>query len=261
MLKYGKVGLWSGIAFLSIGLGMPAQTAEKLPTYDVATVRPSTAANDNSSIWTQDATFRTENVPLRDLLQQAFGVPRNVIFGLPGWAESARFDINAKILDPDMGILKKLKAEQRRAMLLALYEERFGLRWHFETRVMTTYELVLAREGSKLEAAAGTGDHDSMSMNNSDLTAKGVPVSSLTQVLAAETERPVVDKTGLAGKYDFRLKWTREAGAGSADAGKDADAPPALFTALQEQLGLKLQTGKDPVEVVVIDRIEAPSAN
>ena len=249
------------VFLLCLDMGMPAQTATKLPTYDVATIRPSTSSSDNSSIWTHDATLKTENVPLKELVRNALGVPRNLVFGLPSWAESARFDINAKVVDPDMKQLGKLTPEQRRAMLLALYVDRFGLKWHFETRVMPRYALVVGKEGPKLQPAMGKDDNESTSMNNTDLTAKGIRLSALTDILTVEVERPVVDKTGIAGKVDLQLKWTREAGPAPADAGKDADAPPPLFTALQEQLGLKLQAGKDPVQVVVIDRIEEPSAN
>ena len=242
-------------------LGTRAQTAEKLPTYDVATIRPSTSDSGNSSVWTHDASLTVEHVSLKALIQHAVGIPQNMIFGLPGWAESARFDINAKVIDPDMAQLGKLTPARRRAMLLALFEDRFGLKWHHETRVEPTYDLVVGKDRSRLVPTAEKGDNDSTNMNNTDLTAKDVRISALTDILTVEVGRPVVDKTGLAGRYDFHLKWTRETGPDAAEAGKDTDAPPPLFTALQEQLGLKLQAGKDPVQVVVIDRIEAPSAN
>lgn len=235
--------------------------ADKLPTYDVSTIRPNTSGSDNVSVNTRPATLQAENVPVKDLLRQAFGVPRDLIFGIPAWAENARFDVNAKIVDPDLPSLKKLTPEQRRTMLQALYEDRFSLKWHYETRVMPTFELLLTRDGPKFKPFAGREGNNRVSMNNTDLTATAVPLSALTDILSAEVERPVVDKTGLTGKYDFHLKWTREQVAASADAGKDTDAAPPLFTALQEQLGLKLQPGKDPVQVLVIDQLKPPTEN
>lgn len=238
-----------------------SQPPEKLPTYDVSTIRPNTSGSDNVSVSTRPATLQAENVPLKDLLRQAFGVPRNLIFGLPAWAESARFDVNAKVVDPDLARLKKLTPEQRRAMLQALYQDRLSLKWHYETRVMPTYDLLLTRDGPKFKAFAGKEGNSGTSMNNTDLTATAVPLSALTDILSIEAERPVVDKTGLTGKYDFHLKWTREEAAASTDAGKDTNAPPPLFTALQEQLGLRLQPGKDPVQVLVIDQLKPPTEN
>lgn len=248
-------------AFAQVSGGPGETAADKSPTYDVSTIRPNVSGSENSGVDRSPSTLRAENVPMQELLRTAFGVPKNLVFGLPAWATSGRFDVNAKIVDPDLPKLRKLTPEQRRAMLRALYEERLGLKWHFETRVMPSYDLVLAKDGPKFKAAAGSGSDESTSINNSDLTAKGIRLSALTDILAVEVERPVVDKTGLAGKFDLHLKWTRDTGATSADAGKDADAPPPLFTALQEQLGLKLEAGKDPVQVVMIDHIEEPSAN
>ncbi len=255
------------LALLAVAPCLAAQTAAvapptagvKVPSYDVATIKPTSPGSDNVSISTRDATFQTQNVPIKDLLQRACHVRKQLIFGLPSWAEGARYDINAKIVDPDMAQLKKLTPEQRRGMILRLLEDRFGLRWHYETRVMSDYDLVVAKDGPRLKPATGDGKNTGTSMNNTDLTATDVPLSQLTDILSSELERPVVDKTGLAGHYDFHLKWSREEANPSSDKGADTDAPPPMFTAIQEQLGLKLQTGKDPVQVVVIDEIKPPS--
>jgi uncharacterized protein (TIGR03435 family) len=237
----------------------PAPT-DKLPTYDVATVKPNKTGSGHSHIWEQDNTYRTENVSLKVLLRGAFGVQQDQITGLPPWADSARFDISAKVLEPDLKRLEKLTGAQRRAMLQALYTERFGLKWHYETRVLPGYELVIAKGGQKLTAASKE-EHTGVSVHNTALEATGVPVSRLADVLSDAIQRPVVDKTGLTGNFNYTLKWSPD-DVGSTDRGaKDADAPPVLFTALQEQLGLRLQSGKEPVQVVVIDQVQEPTEN
>lgn len=237
----------------------PADAGMKVPSYDVATIKPSTSVNDNSGITTRDSTLQTQNVPLKDLLQFACHVRKQLIFGLPSWAEAARYDINAKIVDPNMAQLSKLTPEQRRGMILRLLEDRFSLKWHYETRVMSDYDLVIAKDGPRLKPATGDGKNSGTSMNNTDLTATDTPLSQLSDILSSELERPVVDKTGLGGRYDFHLKWSRVEANPSSDKGADTDVPPPVFTAIQEQLGLKLQPGKDPVQVVVVDEIKPPS--
>lgn len=240
-----------------------AQTAAapaKLPSYDVSTVRPNTAGGGHVSISTNNDIFHAENVSFKDLLQDAFGIQRNLIFGIPAWAESARYDINAKVLDAEPHQLYLLTPEQRRDMYLGLYESRFGLKWHYETRIMPDYELVVAKDGPKFKPAAPNKGSDGVSQHNTDLTMTNMPMLGLVQNLSREVERPVVDKTGLTGKYDLHLKWSRQDSAAASDAG-NPDAPPPIFTALQEQLGLKLQPGKDPVQVVVIDSLTPPTAN
>lgn len=259
-LVLGLLSSFASVGAQSAG-GKTDATPPTIPTYDVATIKPNTKGGFHSSVWTENASLRTENVLLRDLLQTAFGVRRSQIIGLPPWTESIRYDINAKIVEPDMAALKKLSVDQRRAMLRAFYEERFGLKWHYETKVMSAYELVVGKDGPKFKPAAGGADDSDTSMNNTDLTATNISMSSFTDILSQEVERPVVDRTGLAGKFDLKLKWTRESNAGKEQTGEDADAPPPLFTALQEQLGLKLQPGKDPVQTLVIDGLTQPAEN
>ncbi len=239
----------------------PAGASTRLPSYDVATVKPNTSGSGNTSVWTHDVTLQAENVRVRDLLVEAFGVRRNLIFGLPAWAETARFDINAKIVDPDPAQLKKLTLDQRRAMLRSLLEDRFGLQWHFATREMPTYDLVVAKGGPKLKQSVGNSDHTGTHMNNTDLTVTNEPLSGLADLLSDQLERPVVDHTGLTAKFDFHLRWTREEDASHGEAGKDTDDAPPLFNALQDQLGLKLQPGKDPVQTLVVDRLAPPTAD
>ncbi len=236
-------------------------TTSALPSYDVATIRPNTSDSGDTSVNTRSTTLQAINVPLRDLLQNAFGVRRSMIFGLPGWAESAHYDINAKVLNGDPAQMKDLSPEERRMMVRTLCEDRFALKWHYDTRVLPDYELVLAKGGAKFKQSASGGQHSGSSMQNEDLTVTAEPMSNLTEILSEVLKRPVVDQTGLSGNYDFHVKWSPDQAAGSADAGQSSDASPPLFTALQEQLGLKLQAGKDPIQVLVIDSIATPTEN
>lgn len=239
----------------------PPSTSSGPPSYDVATIRPNTTASGNTSVNTRRTTLQATNVTLRDLLQDAFSVRRSMIFGLPGWAENTRYDINAKVLDADPAQLKDLTPEQRRHMVRTLFEDRFNLKWHYETRILQDYELVLMKGGPKFQQSAPGSQHSGSSMHNYDLTVTSQPLSTLTDILSQVLNRPVVDQTGLTGNYDFHIKWTPDQVAASADAGQGSDAPPPLFTALQEQLGLKLQAGKDPIQVLIVDSISMPTAN
>ena len=224
----------------------PSAKPAMLPSYDVATIRPNTTGSGDTSVNTRRTTLQATNVSLRDLLQNAFGVRRSMIFGLPGWAEGTHYDINAKVLDADPAQLKDLTPEQRRTMVRTLCEDRFALKWHYEIRVLPDYELVLAKGGAKFQQSASGSQHSGSSMQNYDLTVTAVPLSNFTDILSQVLNRPVVDQTGLSGNYDFHIKWTPDQAASTTDTGQGTDAPPPLFTALQEQLGLKLQTGKDP---------------
>jgi uncharacterized protein (TIGR03435 family) len=151
-------------------------------------------------------------------------------------------------------------------MLQSILTERFGLKYHREKKVLPIYELVVAKDGAKFapskykqgsddKAPNGMGA-GSMSINNTRLESIAVPMSSLVAMLSGQLQRVVVDKTGLTGDYDFALKWSPSDGAPAGE-----DAPPEIFTALQEQLGLKLVAGKAEIEVFVVDQITQPTEN
>lgn len=229
------------------------------------------------SIRYTDAGFVATNVQLTILLNNAYNIRPDLMSGLPGWANSTRFDITAKVSDPDVTALKNLTREQREAMLLALLTDRFKLKAHIETKTLPVYDLVIAKGGSKLkentaladQSTPGTGPHNmkpgTMVMSDTKLTGFATPTSALASTLAYQVGRNIIDKTGLTGRYDFTLNWSPEnrapvVGGNLADKGSDTDAPD-LFTALQEQLGLRLESSKGPVDTLVIDHVEFPTAN
>jgi uncharacterized protein (TIGR03435 family) len=248
----------------------PSQTvpAGVLPVYDIASIHENKTGTDNVRISTRDATFTATNVALGNLVSMAYDIRLDIISGLPGWAQSTRFDISAKVSEPDIDALKKLSREQRHAMLVALLANRFHLKAHVETKTLPVYDLVVAKGGSKLAENTIPLDQTgplglkpgSMMISEAEMTAVAVPISNLAQNLAFRVERNVIDKTGLTGKYNFTLKWRPDELEGKADATTDSNAPD-LFTALQEQLGLRLEPSKGPVDTLVIDHVEMPSEN
>ncbi|MGD1064609.1 MAG: TIGR03435 family protein [Terracidiphilus sp.] len=240
--------------------GTSQQPAPAQPAYDVATVKVNNGFSRDTSVDMDETTFRAINVPLQHLLVNAYGIRPGLMFGLPPWASSLRFDIYAKVTDPDLKTLRSLSQAQRREMIAAILVDRFHLKVHTETKILPVYELVVAKGGPKLTPSLrpdplGIGKMD---VHNSDIIAAQLTLSQLAGNLSAPLDRTVIDKTGLTGQYDLRLHWTPNTAAGGDE---PADAPPDLFTAIQEQLGLKLQPAKGPVETLVIDHLDKPTAN
>jgi uncharacterized protein (TIGR03435 family) len=227
------------------------------------TIKPNNSGNGNTSIGAPGNRFMAQNYSLKMLLQYAYDLNEDSIVGIPSQIDSKRFDINAKISDPDPVALKKLSPEQNRLMLLPLLTERFQLKTHMETRPASIYELVVAKGGPKLKPAADEASHKGVGTsinwagNGWKLTANGQPTAALAKSLTDQLHRLVIDKTALTGNYDLTLQWTPD----GAPASTDADSAPPIYTAVQEQLGLKLQPAKAPVEVLVVDHAAMPSDN
>lgn len=220
-------------------------------------------------------TFTARNVALKMLMQyDAYGIPQQRIFGGPKWVDSARFDIEAK---PDSSVadeLQKLGLEQRHLQMQAMFQQlladRFKLVVHWETRDLPVYSLVAAKSGPALQKTTLPEGGSEISSGDGRLTAKGVSMEELCKVLTGDLSRDigrvVIDKTGIAGRYDVALKWTPETDGAAPNSGGDGsatapDSGPSIFTAIQEQLGLKLESAKGPVQVLVIDHVEMPQEN
>jgi uncharacterized protein (TIGR03435 family) len=275
LIRIHKIAwLRSRLAVLPLALAVSAPPAQTVasgapkeaghPIFDVATIKPNKSGSSRSSSFTTDhGTYDGENVTIRTLLMLAFGVRPDLIFGLPSWTENARFDVSAKVVDSDVKDLAALTREQHRAMMLALLVDRFQLKSHMETRTLPVYELVIAKGGMKFKEStpAAPGGRSGISTHNNELTASDSPIAIFTNVLSDNLHRAVIDKTGLTAKYDFTLKWTRYEDSAAQSADPATDAGPSIFTAMQEQLGLKLQPAKGPVQVLVVDQVEQPSEN
>jgi uncharacterized protein (TIGR03435 family) len=219
-------------------------------SFEVATVKPNpsgpTAPNGFSST---PGRLRVLNMPLEQMIHAAFHIPQGSLAGLTGWMQSDRYDIEAKAaanstFDEDL------------TMLRALIIDRFQLRFHNETRQSTTLVLAIAKNGPKFlqskDDSAGNKEH--IDIRPTEISGVNIPFGHFVTVLAAQLKRSIVNDTGLTGKFDLSLKYVRD------DAPEGANGP-TVFAALEEQLGLKLDSRKGPVEVMVIDSAEKPREN
>lgn len=198
--------------------------------------------------------FTWEYAPFLSILIEAFGVQPSQIDG--SGLEDQRYDIAAKV--PEGTTKAGLDA-----MLRNLLIDRFGLKFHHDSRVMPVYELTVAKNGSKLKESDGSTDSSGRYINGViKLTLGRSTVQDLAGQLGTELERVIVDKTGLKGVYDFQLEYSREGLRPLGPAPAVQDPAPSLFTAVQEQLGLKLEPAKEPVDVIVVDSInKTPTAD
>ena len=215
--------------------------------FEVASVKPSSADQGSSSgIRTGHGRLDAQNVTLKRCIIGAYSIGPHQIFGGPDWLDSDRFEIVAKTEQPidDDGALM--------VILRGLLAERFKLALHRETRIIPALVLEVAKNGPKLEKAQAAGAITNTSSNKTGISiaAQGADMDAFARILARNTDLPVVNQTGLEGIFNLNLQWTR-----------DSTNGPSLFTALQEQLGLRLRSQKAPVEIIVIDHAEKPSQN
>jgi uncharacterized protein (TIGR03435 family) len=252
-----------------------ATAAAAQQAYDVASIKAHRSGDRQTDMDSNNQSYTASNVSLKNLLMDAYGIREDLISGIPKWAEDARFDLQAKIVDPDIQALKKLTREQRRGMLAAVLVERFHLKVHTETKILPVFDLVVTKGGPKFKEVilqsqapgvnsvrkpSGTDIHGSGQLT--EMVATAVPISLLAYHLGQQLKRTVIDETDLPGKYDFSFKWSPDelAAESTYDAGS-TDTGTSIFTALQEQLGLKLISAKGPVVTLVVDQADPPTAN
>jgi len=234
-------------------------TAQAAPTpqyeYAVATVKPD-KSEGVQSYWRNTIDGFSAITPPIGFIMSAYDVHTpDQIVGLPAWAGSEAFAIEAKMDGDTVAALAKLQPQeqwqQRQKMLQALLADRFALKVHRTTKELPIYVLTVVDAGKLKKSVSETGGSSSYS---GKFTARGISIDSLAMNLSNTVGRTVVNQTGLAGAYDFTLEWAPE--------GADASDPrPSIFTALEEQMGLKLKSAKGPVDAIVVDAIERPSAN
>jgi bla regulator protein BlaR1 len=267
-----------------------AQTSgAPVPSFEVVSIKPNHSGDARSFVRLQPGRFTATAVPTKMLIQFAYDSQDFQLSGGPGWINSEKYDIDAKEEDSAAQALQKLsqfeQMSQIQLMVRSLLADRFKLKISFETKDAAVYALVVANGGPKLSRATATPADTNGSTpqvqapqgprigitGRGQITASGVPISMLAQVLSRQLGRQVVDKTGLNGNYDFTLQWTpdesQSLGGPEGPTPTPAVAPPpdsfgpSVFTAIQEQLGLKLESQKAPVEMIVVDHIEVPSEN
>jgi uncharacterized protein (TIGR03435 family) len=244
----------------------PAPMAADAPAvFEVATIKPSNPDRPGKVMTIKGRQVITINTTLSDLIVFAYGIHAKQIVGGPSWMASDKYDVTGQPEGQGMP-----NERQLRAMLQKLIEERFQLRTHRESRELPAYVLVVASGGPKLTRNDSNPDGlpGLFFRGLGVLPATNATMGDLAGVMQlAVLDRPVVDKTGLQGRFDFTLTWTPDEtqfasmGVRVPPASTDPNAPPVLFTAIQEQLGLKLESQRAPVDVLVVDKVERPTEN
>jgi uncharacterized protein (TIGR03435 family) len=236
------------------------------PAFEAASIKPADPAAHGSSWNTKDRRFMATNQTLKNLVMIAYDLKPYQIAGTTGWMNSEAFDINAELDVAGFGALPgadqpRLRAQAIDAQILvalqSLLEDRFQLKIHYETKTVSAYALTVAKGGFKLQPAQNDGNSSS-NWSNNKAVARHLDMAHLAASLANLLNQPVANLTKLDGVYDFTLEWTPD---DQRARGLDALVGPSIFTALEEQLGLKLEAQKVPVDVVVVDGAEHPSAN
>jgi uncharacterized protein (TIGR03435 family) len=234
-------------------------------SFEVATIKPSKPDQRGSGFGLQGNRLRATNITLNDLIAFAYEVHPKQAIGTPPWAGTDKFDIEAKPEGEGAP-----SGKQWKGMLQKLMADRFKLAFHREMKELPVYALSVGKTGPKLTKSGGDPNSppalDFSGLGNLHVT-NGSMVGFTQAMQAVVLDRPVVDQTGLDGRFDFDLNWTpddsqfRGLGAKIPPQADGANAPPPLYKAIQEQIGLKLDATKAPAEVLVIDHVEKPSEN
>lgn len=242
--------------------------ADANPAFAVATIKPSDPKNSNWALGTKGTHFFSVNTNVDDLISFAYGVHVKQIIGGPAWSVTDKFDVEGV---PNAE--GKPNRKQLESMVQGLLANRFKLLTHQDKRELAVYALTVGKNGPRFTKSAadqnapsgyGFGPLGTMTVMNMTMAAFA---SAMQRTVL---DKPMVDQTGLVDRYDFTLKWTpddsqfiqiRGTGINVPSGGDDPDAPPELYTAIQEQLGLKLEAVKALADVIVVDHAEKPSAN
>jgi uncharacterized protein (TIGR03435 family) len=242
--------------------------ADAHPSLEVATIKPSQPGARGKKFGFNGTHFRTFNFDVNDMIAIGFGLHTKQIIGAPDWLATDLYDIDGV---PDVPGRPSIK--QMGEILQRLLVDRFALQFHIEKRELPVYVIQIASGGPRMkESTAGPSDPEGFGFRGlGDLSVLNMTMKDFAfGMQSAVTDRPVVDQTGLTGRYDFSLKWTpddsqfaqfRGAVGPQPPAGDNPNAPPSLFTAMQETLGLKFSATKAMDDVIIIDHIEKPSPN
>jgi uncharacterized protein (TIGR03435 family) len=239
-----------GLAVLLAGIQGLAQ-AQFQPAFEVASIRRNLSGGMNTQIHLSPGRLTVTNASLKTLIRNAYGILSFQLAGEPRWLDSDMYDIVATT-----GRGEKISEDEFRVLLRSLLAERFRLRVHWETRKTSVYALLPDRSGPKLKPGSESeepGINTQKGLGRVHMQGTAEPISILAGNLANQLGRIVVDKTGSSGRYDWVLEWSPDPGADT--------ALPSLFTALREQLGLRLEAQKGAMEMLVIDSTERPTEN
>jgi uncharacterized protein (TIGR03435 family) len=245
-----------------------SMAADADPSFEVATIKPNNSTNGGMQALTfRGRNFITDNSSLADLMMFAYGVQMKQIVGAPDWIEKDRYDINAT---PDHE--GKPTADQVKVMISKLLADRFQLKFHHDKRELSAFVLTVGKDGPKLKPSQPNGNLHGIGIQAAPtgalMFANNSPIPAFTSFLQSLVlDRPVVDQTGLTGRYDITVTFTPDDSLfngqpiGVPKPAEGVEPAPSLFEAIQEQLGLKLTAQKTQVDVLAIDHVEKPSAN
>jgi uncharacterized protein (TIGR03435 family) len=236
-------------------------SSNEVHTYEVVSIKPNKAGTLSAGgTRVLPDGFEYMNIPFSIFVKGAYGLNLDSqVAGLPGWAREENYDIVAKVDAETAEKWKKLSRKERREeeqpMKQSILADRCQFRAHEETRELPVYDLVIAKGGLNMKEAP-PNETPMVMMSGDQMTVHAMKIDTIASTFGGTVGRMIVDKTGLVDKkFDFELKWTPD------DRPPADDSEPSLFTALEEQLGLKLVSAKGPVEVLIIDHIERPSPN
>jgi uncharacterized protein (TIGR03435 family) len=238
--------------------------ADATPEFEVATIKPATPDRPGKGFMVRGRQFSTVNTTLADLVTFAYGIHAKQITGAPAWVETEKYDLAAQPNGEGQPNDKQWKA-----MIQKLLADRFKLTFHRDKKELSVYAIVVGKNGPKLTKSESTSSLPGLFFRGlGNLPAVNATMADFAGVMqGAVLDRPVVDQTGITGRWDFTLLWTPDefqfggAGAKMPPPADKTAAPPDLFTAFQEQLGLKLESTKAQAEVFVIDRVAKPTEN
>jgi uncharacterized protein (TIGR03435 family) len=234
-----------------------AQEPQAAPEFEVATVKPA-SPGARQGVWTNGSEdrIRMYNMSLRQLILFAYD-QKSYQVTATGWADSDRYDVIGKVTEEQARLPWEQRYALMHAMTRSLLAGRFKLVLHREEKELGVYALVAAKNGSKIkETGPNPGENVRVDVRSGHLSAQSMPMSQLVEILSRSVDRPILDRTGILGVFDVTLDWGPEIAGPSS-----LETKPPLPIALQEQLGLKLETQKSKIEVLVIDRAERPSEN
>jgi uncharacterized protein (TIGR03435 family) len=240
----------------------PAKAIERAKTvqpFDVVSIKENKTGAPGYIDSDDRGIFTAIDVPLEAIIDVAYDIKPDQLSGLTGPVSSARFDLTGKVLAPDSGTQAMLPDGNLHAMVVLLLEDRFHLKAHLEPRVKPVYDLVVAKGGLKIKLSQDDINFNNCGVSggnaNKALLGKNCSLADIASELSDGVGRKVIDRTGLTGHSDITLKWSDDVAA--AAGGPNVD----LFTALEEQLGLKLQPSKAPIDTLIIDHVEMPTQN
>ena len=238
--------------------------ADADPVFEVATIKVSDPNRPERRLFSiRDTEVSTVYTTVSDLIVFAYGVHAGQISGAHGWVESDKFDITGK---SEGG---QPNPNQFKTMLQKLLADRFQLTFHRDKKQLTVYALTVGKNGPKLIRSEAASPIPNLIFRAGNWPVRNATMEEFAGVMQAHLDRPVVDQTGLKGRFDFQLQWTPDETPFASPGGpgeppkpsEGADSLPDLFTAIQQQLGLKVESTKAQVDVLVIDKVEKPSEN